>query len=317
MLEVAMVQVSGRQPSASLASPFMLHASNSGLLPRSKSLPIRVRSSDEAHSSTLPLLDQLHSGLHREALDKLATDTAQWSRTWGALLWSMGATMALTILTNLVPQLSHFQVFNWIGMSAAAAWGWELVPAFGYVGQGMIMGPRTTLSMLAGALVGYAWLGPSVREAGWAPGPIQDWQTGASGWVLWISLAVMLGDSLTSLALLTASYAVSCARQWMHKRPYTHVQTELTHVEGGTRCKPIPSAWWVGGLAASTALCTGVLSPMFGLPLWQPLIAVAVAMLVAVLAIRALGETDLNPVSGVGKLSQVGSALPQYLQIVK
>jgi hypothetical protein len=56
---------------------------------------------------------------------------------------------------------------------------------------------------------------------------------------------------------------------------------------------------------------------MFGLPLWQPLIAVAVAMLVAVLAIRALGETDLNPVSGVGKLSQVGSALPQYLQIVK
>jgi uncharacterized oligopeptide transporter (OPT) family protein len=98
-----------------------------------------------------------------------------------------------------------------------------------YVGQGMIMGPRTTLSMLAGALVGYAWLGPSVREAGWAPGPIQDWQTGASGWVLWISLAVMLGDSLTSLALLTASYAVSCARQWMHKRPYTHVQTGESH----------------------------------------------------------------------------------------
>lgn len=29
------------------------------------------------------------------------------------------------------------------------------------------------------------------------------------------------------------------------------------------------------------------------------------ALLVAVLAVRALGQTDLNPVSGVGKLSQV------------
>lgn len=34
---------------------------------------------------------------------------------------------------------------------------------------------------------------------------------------------------------------------------------------------------------------------------------VLVALLVAVLAVRALGETDLNPVSGVGKLSQVCS----------
>lgn len=33
------------------------------------------------------------------------------------------------------------------------------------------------------------------------------------------------------------------------------------------------------------------------------------ALLVAVLAVRALGQTDLNPVSGVGKLSQVCSAL--------
>jgi hypothetical protein len=32
---------------------------------------------------------------------------------------------------------------------------------------------------------------------------------------------------------------------------------------------------------------------------------VVVALLVALLAVRALGQTDLNPVSGVGKISQV------------
>jgi OPT oligopeptide transporter protein len=33
------------------------------------------------------------------------------------------------------------------------------------------------------------------------------------------------------------------------------------------------------------------------------------AMLVAVLAVRALGETDLNPVSGIGKLTQLSFAV--------
>ena len=62
---------------------------------------------------------------------------------------------------------------------------------------------------------------------------------------------------------------------------------------------------WVAGLVASAAFCTAVLVPMMGMPLYEPLAAVILALLVAVLAVRALGETDLNPVSGVGKLSQV------------
>lgn len=44
---------------------------------------------------------------------------------------------------------------------------------------------------------------------------------------------------------------------------------------------------------------------MLDLPVIDPLAAVGLALLVAVLAVRALGQTDLNPVSGVGKLSQV------------
>lgn len=51
-------------------------------------------------------------------------------------------------------------------------------------------------------IAGYAVLGPYARQQGWAPGPIGDWRSGATGWVLWMSLAIMLGDSLTSLSLL-------------------------------------------------------------------------------------------------------------------
>lgn len=55
----------------------------------------------------------------------------------------------------------------------------------------------------------------------------------------------------------------------------------------------IPTWVWVAGLGASAALCTAVLSPLLKMAVWQPLAAVAVALLVAVLAVRALGETDL------------------------
>lgn len=66
----------------------------------------------------------------------------------------------------------------------------------------------------------------------------------------------------------------------------------------------VPLWMWASGLAASTACAMGVLPPLMGLPWWEPLIAVAVSLPVAVIAVRALGQTDLNPVSGVGKLAQ-------------
>lgn len=55
----------------------------------------------------------------------------------------------------------------------------------------------------------------------------------------------------------------------------------------------IPTWLWVGGLIASALFCTAVLSPMLRMKPYEPLAAVALALLVAVLAVRALGETDL------------------------
>jgi len=65
------------------------------------------------------------------------------------------------------------------------------------------------------------------------------------------------------------------------------------------------SKFWIPGLLLSTLLSTGILSPLLGMPMYEPLVAVVLALLVALLAVRALGQTDLNPVSGVGKISQV------------
>jgi len=70
----------------------------------------------------------------------------------------------------------------------------------------------------------------------------------------------------------------------------------------------VPMIWWGGGLILTIALCVVVLTFMFrdaGVLWWQVLVAALFALVIAVLAIRALGETDLNPTSGISKLTQL------------
>lgn len=272
--------------------PLMMQ-SNSGLHSHS----IRLAKQDSIDSLQTKLRQQFRQRMSKEDGDSSDTQT-DWEAAWKALLWSFAAASAYTLLASWIPAIHSFPVATWLGMRVVTDWGWEVTPSMGYIGQGMIMGPKTAFSMLAGAVVGYGMLGPFAKHRGWAPGPIGDWKSGATGWVLWISLAIMLGDSLTSLSLLLIT---SLKRNIAAIRTHTEVEDDQEHDSADER---IPTAWWVGGLILSGAFCTAMLTPMLDLPVIDPLAAVGLALLVAVLAVRALGQTDLNPVSGVGKLSQ-------------
>ena len=81
-------------------------------------------------------------------------EAVEWSTTWSTLLGSFGLAGSYTLLSGFVTQLKQFQVLSLVGWESATRWGWVLSPSFGYIGQGMIMGPRTAWSMLGGALIG-------------------------------------------------------------------------------------------------------------------------------------------------------------------
>ena len=69
----------------------------------------------------------------------------------------------------------------------------------------MIVGPAVSLDMFTGTFVGWAILSPVAKKAGWAPGKVQDWDTGSRGWIIWIGLAILLADFLfgTTYVMLT------------------------------------------------------------------------------------------------------------------
>jgi hypothetical protein len=67
----------------------------------------------------------------------------------------------------------------------------------------------------------------------------------------------------------------------------------------------------IAGLVASLVFCAAAIRIAFGalVPLYATAAAIAMALLLAVMGVRAQGETDLNPVSGISKLTQLVFAL--------
>lgn len=65
------------------------------------------------------------------------------------------------------------------------------------------------------------------------------------------------------------------------------------------------------GLVLSVAFCILCIHHVFGalVPLYATITAVLMALVLSIMGVRALGETDLNPVSGISKLAQLFFAL--------
>ncbi|KAI0926427.1 hypothetical protein AcV5_008892 [Taiwanofungus camphoratus] len=234
--------------------------------------------------------------------------------SWGALTWSFAASGIMTLAAYFFPVVFSIPLF---GTYLARAWLWSFTPSLSYIGQGIIMGFPTTLSMNLGMLAGWAILSPISKHAGWAPGPVGDMTTGARGWILWVSLAIMCADSLVSLVPVVAEFAY--AKLWRGATSLADGGAD----EGGHEVEAperlVPARWVAWGLAGSLVLGIGLVWLVFGnegIKPWATLIGFIMGGLLSVLGVRALGETDLNPVSGLGKISQLFFAWIQPGNIV-
>ena len=210
------------------------------------------------------------------------------------------------------------------------------------------MGPATTLHMLLGAVVGWGILSPLASMVGWAPGPVDDWETGSQGWIVWISLAIMLADSLISLGWLILrplllygpSYYWEARERW--RRESLSSILHLDRIKRGDYTALIPSGDGpsIGNphendkksseaaepdapahhlvsnktvsilFVASIILCILAIRYVFPpISFGAIILSIFLALILSVMGVRALGETDLNPVSGISKLTQLFFAL--------
>lgn len=226
------------------------------------------------------------------------------------LAWSFLASSITTILTFFFPAFRKLAIFDWITLyhfQLRDHWIISFQPSLAYMGQGIIMGLNTTLSMLLGAVIGWVILSPIAKHNGWAPGPVSDYNDGVRGWLIWVSLAIMLSDSIVSLLVVTIRWAVE--RFFSKASPSRRGQADNEEYEAPDSAL-VSTKWTMLGLAASTVLCVVAIAVVFpAVPVHFSLISILLALFLSVLGVRALGETDLNPVSGIGKISQLLFAL--------
>jgi len=136
-------------------------------------------------------------------------------------------------------------------------------------------------------------LGPFAQAAGWAPGAVMSYADGPRGWLLWPGVALMVSEALTALVMSWKTFARAL------KIPKKLDSSSSAHGQH------IPNSWWLGGLAAGSVLTAVIAYYVFDIAPFLTFIAIAMSSILAVVAVRSTGETDINPVGGMGKVTQL------------
>jgi putative OPT family oligopeptide transporter len=213
-----------------------------------------------------------------------------------ALIWTTIVAGAFTLSTHFFPQVEEPPLAEWLGIGAlatAAAWGFTVSLGPSLFGAGFLMGPRVVLSLLFGAILSWGVLGPLAKSFSWASGTIMDFKGGPRGWILWPGVTLMVVEALMGLVLSWRTFARAFKFSAGSKEKSSRDREQ------------IPNSWWIGGLVAGSVVTIVVSSAVFNIHWYETLAAIVLSALLAAVASRSLGETDINPMGGVGKVTQL------------
>jgi uncharacterized oligopeptide transporter (OPT) family protein len=163
------------------------------------------------------------------------------------------------------------------------------------VAAGAIMGIRVGVSLLLGAALYYEIIAPILLQQGVIPaGGYEE----VVKWTLWPSTAMMVASGLLAFGMrwrtvlrAFGELAALFGHKGSRKDPLAHIE--------------VPAWWFVVGAGLAGTACVILGHWRFGIAYWMGLLAVFLTFLLAIVAARATGETDITPIGAMGKITQL------------
>ncbi|HTO99399.1 MAG TPA: OPT/YSL family transporter [Myxococcales bacterium] len=155
------------------------------------------------------------------------------------------------------------------------------------LGAGMLIGLRVTLSMGLGMVLGWVVLPEPLFRAGLVPS--MTFNAILQRWVMWPATGLMVAGGLAALALKWKVIAK------------TFQGLKASDVdEGGD----FPIRWVVWGAIACALVLAAVQKISLGFPLWLSFVSVFLSLVLMLVGIRVLGETNWAPISAMANVMQ-------------
>jgi uncharacterized oligopeptide transporter (OPT) family protein len=181
------------------------------------------------------------------------------------------------------------------------------------VGAGAIIGVRVCLSMVIGGLFVALWLGPHAMEAHWINPAGIDITAATKPEAAWKQIGIWLGAPM-----MVSAGLLGFALQWRTiARAFTSMAKGAKKEEGSTEDlierTEAPISWLFWGMGIAGVAISILAWRFFEIPLYYGVLAVLLTFVLALVAARATGETDITPGGPLGKIMQLtyGVLIPQ------
>lgn len=180
---------------------------------------------------------------------------------------------------------------------------------------GMIVGMRTSLSMVISGFALFGIVGPWLDDSGvlremhasgalaseaLSPGNIRKWG-------LWTGSSMMVAAGLTAALFQWKSMVAGISKlgALFSGKKEVAAHDPIAHIE-------VPNSWFVIGTGISGLGCIIIMYTEWDIPFHWGVVAVAMAFVLSLVACRATGETDTTPIGAMGKVTQLfyGAMIP-------
>ncbi|NLH38513.1 MAG: OPT family oligopeptide transporter [Elusimicrobia bacterium] len=165
------------------------------------------------------------------------------------------------------------------------------------IAAGAIIGWKIGWSMLLGGIINYGILAPWMVQLGSIDASKLNYRTIVQ-WSTWAGASIMVTSAIFMFLLQWKTIARAMSGL---KGIFSFKKQKKGYVSS----IEVPMSWFLTGTFVAGIGCIMVLHFAFSTSWWMGIIAVLLTFVLAVVAARATGESDITPIGAMGKITQL------------